>query len=207
MCRHWGLISSPASTGSTFTTSACNGSGSCTTSSTSCQFGCRVASNTCAACRQKNGNNLLFNPGLDGSRDGWTLPGGVNAYSTADVEGCSASGSVLMTDFTNELSQCQNITTGGRYVFGFRFRVQTPGLGHWGYCDLAFHSGLNCTGDSLRDDNAVAAQVAPEGSSWVEAMGSATAPANVASARIVCVASVGFGNYDQFYLSRTTIGF
>ena len=46
-----------------------------------------------------------------------------------------------------------------------------------------------------------------QGSSWVEAMGSATAPANVASARIVCVASVGFGNYDQFYLSRTTIGF
>jgi hypothetical protein len=147
---------------------------------------------------------LLFNPGFDGSREGWVVGGG-NAYSTADVEGCSASGSILMTDFTSELSTCRNITETGRYFFGFRFRAQMPG--HLGYCDLVFYPGLDCTGDSIRDDNGVAAQVAPAGSSWGEAMGSATAPGNAVSASIICIASVGFGNYDQLYLSRTTVGF
>ncbi|MEO8177248.1 MAG: hypothetical protein ABI895_00305 [Deltaproteobacteria bacterium] len=185
-------------------TSACNAGGSCTTSSASCQFGCRAGSNTCAACRQKNGNNLLSNPGFDGSREGWTVPGG-NVYSTADVEGCSASGSLLMTDFTNELSQCQNITAGARYLFGFRFRAQPAGGN--GYCDVSFYPGLDCTGDAIFDGNGVPAQVGPPGSSWGEASGSATAPGNVASARMFCIAAIGFGNYDQLYLSRTTIGF
>jgi hypothetical protein len=66
---------------------------------------------------------------------------------------------------------------------------------------------LDCTGDAIFDPNAVPAQVIPQGSSWGEAMGSASAPANVASARMVCIAAVGFGNYDQLYLSRTTVGF
>jgi hypothetical protein len=194
----------PVCTAATFMTAACNGGGSCTTSSASCQFGCQLGGNTCAACRQKNGNNLLVNPGFDGSRNGWTLGGG-NTYSTADVEACSASGSVLMTDFTNELSQCQNITTGGRYLFGFRFRAQSSGQN--GYCDLSFYPGLDCTGDAIFDSNGVPAQVAPQGSTWGEAAGSATAPANVVSARMVCIAAIGFGNYDQLYLSRTTVGF
>jgi hypothetical protein len=194
----------PVCTGNTFSTSACNGNGSCTTSSASCQFGC-TGGNTCAACRQPNSNNLLPNPGFDGSRNFWTLPGGVNTYSTADVEGCSASGSVLMTDFTNELSQCRNGTGGGGYRFGFRFRGQTPG--QMGYCNIAFYQGLDCTGDAIFDNDGVAAQVIPEGSSWGEATGSATAPANVASVRMTCIAAVGFGNYDQLYLSRTTVGF
>jgi hypothetical protein len=195
----------PACTGSTFTTSACNGNGFCATTAVACQFGCELGGNTCAACLQQNGSNLLVNPGFDGSRDGWTLPGGVNAYSTADVDACSGSGSILMTDFTNELSQCRNIPASGRYLFGFRFRAQTSG--HTGYCDLSFYPGLDCTGDVVFDPNGVPAQVAPQGASWGEARGSATAPANAASARIVCIAAIGFGNYDQLYLSRTTIGF
>jgi hypothetical protein len=159
---------------------------------------------TCAACLQKNGNNLLFNPGFDGSREGWTLPGG-NTYAAADVEGCNASGSILMTDFTNEMSQCQNITAGATYLFGFRFRAQESG--HTGYCDLSFYPGSDCTGDPIFEGDRVAAQVAPPDSTWGEARGSATAPGNVASARIFCIASIGFGNYDQLYSSRTTVGF
>jgi hypothetical protein len=148
---------------------------------------------------------LLSNPGFDGSRDGWTLPGGVNAYSTADVEGCNGSGSVLMTDFQNELSQCRSITGGARYLFGFRFRAQSSG--HTGYCDMGFYPGFDCTGDVAFDGNGAPAQVAPVGSSWGEAAGSATAPGNAVSARLTCIAAIGFGNYDQLYLSRTTIGF
>jgi hypothetical protein len=195
----------PVCAADTFSTSACNGNGSCTTSTSSCQFGCRTGGNTCSACRQPNGENLLSNPGFDGSRNGWTLPGGVNTYSTADVEGCSASGSVLMTDFTNELSQCRNITGGVGYVFGFRFRAQNSG--EMGYCDVSFYPGLDCTGDALFDPNGVPAQVVGQSSSWAEAMGRATAPTNVASARMVCIAAIGFGSYDQLYLSRTTVGF
>jgi hypothetical protein len=194
----------PSCTGNSSLTSACNGNGACTTSSVSCPFGCRSGANTCAQCRQKNGNNLLFNPGLDGSREGWTLGGG-NAYSTADVENCSASGSILMTDFTNEMSQCQNLPGSGTYLLGFRFRSQRPGDS--GYCDLAFHPGLDCTGDAIFDPNGTPAQVTPAGSSWGAAMGSASAPANAASVRMFCIAAIGFGNYDQLYLSRTTIGF
>jgi hypothetical protein len=184
-------------------TSACNGNGSCTTSSASCQFGC-AGGNTCAACRQPNSNNLLFNPGFDGSRNGWTLPGG-NVYSTADVEGCSASGSILMTDFMNSLSQCRPITGDATYLFGFRFRAQQSG--HTGYCDVAFYPGLDCTGDAFFDSDGIPAQVTPQGSSWGEAAGRATAPQNAVSANMNCIAAIGFGNYDQLYLSRTTVGF
>jgi hypothetical protein len=197
----------PSCTGDSVTTQVCGGSGTCTTSLQSCQFGCRVGNNSCAACRQKNSNNLLFNPGLDGSRDGWNVPGGVNGYSAADVEGCNASGSIVMTDFTNELSQCQNITAGVGYLFGFRFRGQTPNQGNTGYCDLSFYPGLDCTGEAIFVDDAVPAQVASQGFSWGEASGSATAPGNVRSARMTCIAAIGFGNYDQLYLSRTTVGF
>jgi hypothetical protein len=194
----------PACTSNTFTTSACNANGSCTTSSASCQFGCLVTGNTCAACRQQNSENLLSNPGFDGSRNGWTLPGG-NTYSTADVEGCSASGSVLMTDFMNSLSQCRPITGGATYLFGFRFRAQQSG--HTGYCDVGFYPGLDCTGDAFFDADGIPAQVTPQGSTWGEAAGRATAPQNAVSAGFNCIAAIGFGNYDQLYLSRTTVGF
>jgi len=147
---------------------------------------------------------VLFNPGFDGSSEGWTLGGG-NVYSTADVEACSASGSLLMTDFMNTMSQCQNITAGARYLFGYRFRAQSPG--QMGYCDLTFFPGLDCTGDSIFDDGHVPAQASPPGASWGEATGSASAPANAASAQMFCIAAIGFGNYDQLYLSRTTSGF
>jgi hypothetical protein len=120
------------------------------------------------------------------------------------VEGCSGSGSISMTDFTSEVSQCRNLTATGRYLFGFRFRAQSSGSG---YCDLSFYPGLDCTGDPTFDSNGVPAQVTPVGSSWGEAAGSAAAPANAASARLFCIAAIGFGNYDQLYLSRTTIGF
>jgi hypothetical protein len=185
-------------------TSACNGNGSCATSSTNCQFGCQVGSNTCAACRQQNPSNLLFNPGFDGSSQGWIVNGG-NEFSPADVESCSGSGSISMTDFTNEMAQCRNLTATGRYLFGFRFRGQSSGQS--GYCDLAFYPNLDCTGDAIFDSNGVPAQVTPQGSTWGEAAGSATAPGNAVSARLVCIAAIGFGNYDQLYLSRTTIGF
>jgi hypothetical protein len=194
----------PACSGNTFMTSACNGNGSCATSSTNCQFGCQVGSNTCAACRQQNPSNLLFNPGFDGSSQGWIVNGG-NEFSTADVESCSGSGSISMTDFTNEMAQCRNLTATGRYLFGFRFRGQSSGQS--GYCDLAFYPNLDCTGDAIFDSNGVPAQVTPQGSTWGEASGSATAPGNAVSARLVCIAAIGFGNYDQLYLSRTTIGF
>jgi hypothetical protein len=193
-----------ACTNNTFNTSACNGNGSCATSSSSCQFGCG-AGNTCAACRQQNSENLLSNPGFDGSSTGWTVPGGVNAYSTADVEGCRASGSILMTDFTNSMSQCRPITGGATYFFGFRFRAQQSG--HAGYCDVGFYTGLDCTGEISFDGAGIPAQVIPQGSSWGEAAGRATAPQNAVSAGINCIAAIGFGNYDQLYLSRTTIGF
>jgi hypothetical protein len=168
-----------------------------------CPFGCQ--GNTCAACRQKNASNLLSNPGFDGSSQGWTLPGGVNTFSTDDVEGCSGSGSILMTDFTNELSQCQNATRNASYLYGFRFRARTPG--QTGYCILSFYPGAGCSGDAMFDNNGEVPQVAPPGSTWGEAAGSAIAPANAVSARLTCIAAVGFGNYDQIYLSRTTAGF
>lgn len=110
-----------------------------------------------------------------------------------------------MTDFTNELSQCRNTTGGVGYVFGFRFRAQNSGES--GYCDVSFYPGLDCTGEALFDPNGVPAQVVGQSSSWAEAMGRATAPTNVVSARIVCIAAIGFGSYDQLYLSRTTVGF
>jgi len=91
--------------------------------------------------------------------------------------------------------------------FGFRFRSQLPNQSNMGYCDMSFYPGLDCTGDAIFADDSVPAQVAAQGSSWGEAAGSATAPANAASARLVCIAAIGFGNYDQLYLSRTTTGF
>jgi hypothetical protein len=113
----------------------------------------------------------------------------------------------LMTDFMNAMSQCQNITAGATYLFGFRFRGQVPNQGNSGYCDLSFYPGLDCAGDAIFVDDAVPAQVASQGVTWSEATGSATAPGNVASARMTCIAAIGFGNYDQLYLSRTTVGF
>jgi hypothetical protein len=76
-----------------------------------------------------------------------------------------------------------------------------------GYCDLAFYPGLDCTGDAIFPDDRVPAQVGPQGTTWGEAAGRATAPSNIASARLTCIAAIGFGNYDQLYLSRTTVGF
>jgi hypothetical protein len=102
---------------------------------------------------------------------------------------------------------CQNITAGVGYLFGFRFRGQTPNQGNAGYCDLSFYPGLDCTGEAIFVDDDVPAQVASQGVSWDQASGSATAPGNVRSARMTCIAAIGFGNYDPLYSSRTTVGF
>jgi hypothetical protein len=147
---------------------------------------------------------LLVNPGFDGSAAGWSL-NGTNTFSSEDVDGCNGSGSVLVTNIQNAFSQCLNVTVSSGSVinYGFRFRGQLPR--DIASCNLQVYADPNCTGDVVTGSGVESAP--QEGGGWARVTEFLVATSNIASAQLNCSGFLGFGNYDQFYLSLTTADF
>jgi hypothetical protein len=110
-----------------------------------------------------------------------------------------------VSNIQNAFSQCLNVTVSSGSVinYGFRFRGQTSiDIGN---CNLGVYAGPNCTGDAVAGG---VVESAPQGGGiWARATEFLVAPSNIASAQMSCSGFLGFGNYDQFFLSLTTADF
>jgi hypothetical protein len=167
---------------------ACN---ACSGSTPSCVNG------SCT-CRQSSPGNLVKNAGIGGSLSQWNPDGGA-AYSTADVESCSGSGSISLSNLGANVHQCVTggINTGFPYVFGFVY--QDP-QGGQGFCDLSTFSDTACaTSDGAVSGATVLVQ--GNGDSWVPGSFAFSTGGNTHSIQIHCSAAAGGGVYDDFYIS------
>ena len=110
-----------------------------------------------------------------------------------------------MTNIQNAFSQCLNVnvSTGAVINYGFRFRGQTSF--DIGNCNLQLYADPNCTGDVVA--NGVVESAPQGGGVWARATEFLVAPSNTASAQLNCSGFLGFGNYDQFFVSLTTADF
>lgn len=150
---------------------------------------CDLSSNTCT-CRAPSASNLLQNPGLDGSYDGWNSQG-VLTLSDDDSESCSDSNSVRVTVTGGSTAfQCVPITP-GQYYLGGRFK---GGSGVAVF--LTFYSG-NCGSNSL---GAVYLRPTPPTDSWEADSISITVPSGVNSAYFSVYTETAL-YMDQLYVS------
>lgn len=181
----------PAGTGYCLTGSCvkCASDAQCSGSTPSC----RPLDHTCT-CRLPSDENLLVNPGFDGSFVGWTT---TDCTLTTDSESCSGSKAAIVTSGCQP-SQCVPVSN-GTYFVGAKFKQDTnPGAAH--YFQLVFYSDDDCTDD-------VGADGSPEGAattSWTILKDTINVPSGVHSAmvQIWCnqaqVDQVYFGTSDQF---------
>ena len=101
---------------------------------------CHPTSHTCVCRLPSPGQNLLTNPGLDGSLTGW-IAGSLTTLAP-DSEGCAGSNSVYADSGSLDLTQCIPVTAGSTYYVGGRFKGGIPGVGF----RANFYSSPNCAG-------------------------------------------------------------
>ncbi len=174
-----------------------------------CGTSCRVCAGStpsCAGgacvCRVKSAGNLLVNPGFNGSIASWNA-GGTTVFSTTDVEGCSGSGSLLLTALFDNTSQCitSGITASLGFQFGFVYKA-TNGTGNntdLVYCEVSFYSATDCLNGYM---GRYSVMVSSDGSSWVPGTISGNVPAGTVALDVHCSGAQGTGYLDQFYFSQ-----
>jgi len=184
-------------------------SNGCYTTSTDaghCGSSCQVCSGStpscvsgACTCRQKDGANILTNPGFDGSLTGWVFTG--VSYSANDAEGCSKSGSAAILSLGPNFSQCvtSGFNTNFPYTFGFLYK-SVPG-GGLGTCDTSFYANTRCDNTDYLDGGT--AQVNSDGTTWVAGTVTGTVPAGTLSISVHCSGPAGSGYHDQLYFSQS----
>ena len=151
-------------------------------------------------CKQKSGSNLLVNPGFDVSAgtSGWTLGAGA-AFNSADVDGCSPSGSVLISALLDNIRQCVGIQPYTPYFVGFAYKGPAN-------CWVTYYSGNTCVTANQIGSGPTLADYSPSGS-WTRIDSNDITPANTGRLSIDCSGPTGSVYYDQLYINTSSSQF
>jgi len=182
----------------------CDGDGACSMQdTTTCKYGCQPGTAVCSTCRQKSSANILTNPGLDGSLEGWELGGdGQGRYSANDADSCANSGSFSFASIgDNASSACKGASPNKTYYLAYKFKSLAATPGASGDCSILFYDSASCGNELGRSSEVISP--ASDANSWVAASDSAKSPAGTAGIRVFCAGFAGHGYYDQFYLGLT----
>ncbi len=164
-------------------------------------------SNGSCFCPQKNSNNILLNPGFDGSASSWTLFKGEGSagpiYNSADdASTCPGSGSVVVPNPMDEIQQCIPVPSGAtQFRAGFRHK----GAGF--FCYISFNKTSDCedsnsqvgTGKVLAGQASTAWNASP--------IDGAEIPPEAARIWFRCQNLMGEFTVDELYLNINNGGF
>jgi len=187
----------------------CSAASECTT--TSCGGRCCSTSAACT-CPAQSTANLIANSGFDSNLTGWALDSasGPVKWVADDSDGCSLSGSVELSGFSNSpsklLSQCVVVTPVTSYKFGTRMAItrgtaQTTDVPP--HCDLDLYTDATCT---VGMTNASDVQWINVG--WSDIDVDIQTGSNTKSARLSCrVENDTTIHVDKLYLTPAPEGF
>jgi len=150
---------------------------------------------------------MILNPGFDSSLQYWTpspctgcASQPVAFESAYDVDGCPASGSVLLTYYSlasGSVTQCVPVQPSTYYNFGFVFR-QEGSTANAVNCTVEDYVGSTCSGNTVDTFPGLVSGSAPAAGTWSSASTSFTTDGSVGSVSINC----GHYNYSKAWMDH-----
>ena len=184
----------------------CSGSNGCGgTCPNNCSGGQQCNSNGQCVCPQKSPNNLLNNPGFDGSLASWTAaptPNGTASYNKLDdADGCtSGSGSVSIVGDA-DVFQCININSASTYSFGVMYKGVL-------FCQVQYYNTFGCNGAAGFASGPMLVDTSGTATGWTAlSIGGNTPPAGTESMSVDCSGVVGNGEVDKLYVNTVSNNF